>query len=432
MPRTETRTGGRPATTGVIAGQGALSVGNPSSPTVKGFRWVRLTDVARLESGHTPSRSKPEYWDGDVPWIGIRDATGNHGRVIYKTKQWITGEGLDNSSARLLPTGTVCLSRTASVGYVVAMGVPMATSQDFVNWVCGPEISPAYLRYLLLSEQETVRRFAHGSTHQTVYFPEAKAFHVCLPERSEQEAIAKVLGALDDKIALNERHAETALELAGCLYENASVAHGRWSELALGDTAKWFSGGTPRTSEPSYWGGDIPWISAASLKTPWLYESERSVTELGAQNGTRLVPEGSILFVVRGMSLTTEFRVGFAQREVAFGQDCKALIPHRGIDSATLFLAIRAQSAAILGMVDLAGHGTGRLVTERVANLRVRLPQGDDAAEFAARVGALMARAVAVKNENRTLADLRDTLLPQLLSGRLRVKDAVRTVEEVV
>ena len=241
-----------------------------------------------------------------------------------------------------------------------------------------------------------------------------------------------MLGALDDKIALNERHAETALELAGCLYENESVAHDRWSELALGDTAKWFSGGTPRTSEPSYWGGDIPWISAASLKMPWLYESERSVTELGAQNGTRLVPKGSILFVVRGMSLTTEFRVGVAQREVAFGQDCKALIPHRGIDSATLFLAIRAQSAAILGMVDLAGHGTGRLVTERVANLRVRLPQGDDAAEFAARVGALMARAVAVKNENRTLADLRDTLLPQLLSGRLRVKDAVRTVEEVV
>jgi type I restriction enzyme, S subunit len=93
-----------------------------------GWSWVSLRRIARQETGHTPSRSHPEYWGGDIPWIGIRDAGDHHGRIMQNTLQTVTEEGLANSSARLLPEGTVCLSRTASVGYVTIMGRPMATS----------------------------------------------------------------------------------------------------------------------------------------------------------------------------------------------------------------------------------------------------------------------------------------------------------------
>ena len=149
MARRQTQTGGREATTGIIAGAYSLSVGNPSRPIPEGWQWTRLTDVARLESGHTPSRRHPEYWNGEIPWIGIRDATSNYGRTIYDTLQHTNQLGIDNSSARILPKGTVCLSRTASVGYVVVMGRPMATSQDFVNWVCGDGISHHFLNTFL-------------------------------------------------------------------------------------------------------------------------------------------------------------------------------------------------------------------------------------------------------------------------------------------
>ncbi|MEU2552010.1 restriction endonuclease subunit S [Streptomyces sp. NPDC013313] len=430
MARTTTVTGGRAATTGVIPGKWALSVGRPPTPAPAGFRWAPLSSVARLESGHTPSRRHPEYWGGDVPWIGIKDATGNHGRTIKRTLQTITQAGLDNSSARLLPAGTVCLSRTASVGYVVTMGVPMATSQDFINWVCGPEISSRYLHYILLMEQESVRRFAHGTTHQTVYFPEAKAFHVCIPGRAEQDRIAGVLGALDDKIAVNERIATTALDLALALYSRESSVAG-WQPTLLGDAAHWYSGGTPKTSVAEYWGGTIPWISASSLKSPWIRDSDRCVTELGARNGTRLAAAQTILFVVRGMSLTSEFRVGITQREVTFGQDCKALIAKSGIDPVTLFLAVKSKEKKILSMVDLAGHGTGRLVTDRLASLPVQLPSGEVAASvFSKLTNPLIDRASIAGLEKQTLATLRDTLLPQLMSGRLRVKDAEKIVED--
>ncbi|MDX3246990.1 restriction endonuclease subunit S [Streptomyces sp. ME18-1-4] len=361
------------------------------------------------------------------------------GRISFEETQKINSAAVARIRKGIGADLDVILSHKGTVGKVsfVPEGSP--------RFVCSPQttfwrsldhsiLEPRFIYYYLQSRNFVNQlRAQENETDMAAYvsLTQQRQLRVEVPDIKVQCAIVEVLGALDDKIALNERHAKTVLELAGCVYERESTTSHRWLEIALGDTAKWLSGGTPKTSEPSYWGGGIPWISAASLKTPWLCKSERRVTELGVRNGTRLVPKGTILFVVRGMSLTTEFRVGVAQREVAFGQDCKALIPHPGIDSATLFLAIRSQSAKVLGMVDLAGHGTGRLVTERVASLPVRLPQGEAAVEFAARSGALLDRAVAVTNENRTLADLRDTLLPQLLSGKLRVRDAVRAVEEV-
>jgi type I restriction enzyme, S subunit len=181
-----TTTGGRDATTRHIAPLLALAVGRPTSPAPVGWQWRALVELARLESGHTPSRRHPEYWGGDVPWISIRDAKAHHGRAIFETIETTNALGIENSSARILPADTICLSRTASVGYVVKMGKAMATSQDFVNWVCGDELEPDFLKHLLLAEGEDLLRFASGAVHQTIYFPEVKAFHV--PDQQECSA----------------------------------------------------------------------------------------------------------------------------------------------------------------------------------------------------------------------------------------------------
>ena len=80
-----TTTGGRDATTRHIPANLALAVGMPSTPAPVGWQWAALTKLARLESGHTPSRQHPEYWEGGIPWMGIRDAKANHGRRIWET-----------------------------------------------------------------------------------------------------------------------------------------------------------------------------------------------------------------------------------------------------------------------------------------------------------------------------------------------------------
>ncbi|MBL7951772.1 MAG: restriction endonuclease subunit S [Flavobacteriales bacterium] len=177
----------------VVDGDYALAIGAPERQGPTGWKWLPLVDIARLESGHTPSKRHPEYWDGDVPWIELRDARDRHGATIHTTTYHTNQLGLDNSAARLLPAGTVCLSRTASVGYVVKMGVPMCTSQDFVNWVCTEAIDPDWLKLLFVAEHDAIWRFGKGTTHTTVYFPEVVSFHVLLPPIEEQREIVRLV-----------------------------------------------------------------------------------------------------------------------------------------------------------------------------------------------------------------------------------------------
>lgn len=255
-----------------------------------------------------------------------------------------------------------------------------------------------------------------------------RKIRVPLPTRGEQRAIAALLGALDDKIAVNERIASTAFELAQATYFQASTSRD-FRSLPLGDAARWLSGGTPNTREASYWGGSLPWISALSLKSPWIDDSERKLTSAGAANGTRTVPADTTIFVVRGSSLKTEFRVGITQYEVAFGQDCKALIPLPNIDAHILFHAIKSKTLEILDMVDETSIGAGRLSTDLISKLEIRIPE-DVGHGLASQLRALDATAAKHQHESRTLAELRDTLLPELMSGRLRVRDAEKIVED--
>jgi len=187
---------GRAATTSIIEGKCALSVGDPGTPVPEGWTRVPLLSIAELGTGHTPSRSRPEYWDGGVPWIAIPDARDNHTSVITETSETVSQLGLENSAARILPSNTVGLSRTASVGYVFIMGRPMATSQDFVTWTCSEALDPRFLMYALLAEGDDIRKFGKGSTHTTIYFPEVKAFNLTLAPKPEQRRIVAKLDSL--------------------------------------------------------------------------------------------------------------------------------------------------------------------------------------------------------------------------------------------
>lgn len=167
----------------------------PLEPTRKGWRWHRLTTLARLATGHTPSRRCPEYWDGDIPWIQLPDIRALDGRVAMDTLEHTNALGIENSAAVRLPAGTVCLSRTASIGFVTIMGREMATSQDFVNWICGPDLDPAFLMHLFIACRKPIRDLGSGAVHHTIYFPTVEQFAVCVPDLPTQRRIAADLSA---------------------------------------------------------------------------------------------------------------------------------------------------------------------------------------------------------------------------------------------
>lgn len=200
--------------------------------------WVsgNIRRFAHMKSGHTPSRSVPTYWENtDIPWFTLADVWQlRDGKQIYlgDTVNKINELGLANSAAELLPAGTVVLSRTASVGFSGIMPRPMATSQDFWNWVCGPELVPEYLNYQFKSMTAEFKSLNMGSTHQTIYQKDAARLHVLVPPLDEQRAIAEYLdretARIDKLIAEQHRLIEmlrerrdsvwaARFETAGCL-----------------------------------------------------------------------------------------------------------------------------------------------------------------------------------------------------------------------
>jgi type I restriction enzyme S subunit len=173
-----------------------LSLGINSDPAPPGWGWHRLLNLARLESGHTPSRKHPEYWEnGHIPWLALPDIRALDCQIAMETSERTNDLGIANSSARLLPADTVALSRTASVGFVTLFGRPMATSQDFVNWICGEEIHPKFLMWLLRASRKFIREVSTGAIHKTVYMDVVERFHVCLPSLPAQQAITARLDA---------------------------------------------------------------------------------------------------------------------------------------------------------------------------------------------------------------------------------------------
>ncbi len=194
------------------------------------WREAKLTLLARLGSGHTPSRSHPEWWaDCSIPWVTTGEvAQLRSDRVEYltETREMISELGLANSSAEVHPADTVILCRTASAGYSAIMARDMATSQDFATWTCGPLLRPRFLLLCLRAmRQDLLGRLAMGSTHKTIYMPDIEGLRVPLPNIAEQEAIVDavwarlakldvIIDAMQDQIAVLEERRRVVITAA--------------------------------------------------------------------------------------------------------------------------------------------------------------------------------------------------------------------------
>ncbi|MCO4317326.1 restriction endonuclease subunit S [Phyllobacterium sp. 21LDTY02-6] len=171
---------------------------------------VTLTKVAKLESGHTPDRKESTYWAGNIPWISLQDADALTKVTISETAETIGPLGLANSSARMLPAGTVVLQRTANVGLASVMGREMCTSQHFANWICGSKLDPYYLQQVFRHMSREWQRLVAGSVLPDIYMGTFKALQILLPPLAEQKKIGEVGVAFDLRIE-EERSTLTVL-----------------------------------------------------------------------------------------------------------------------------------------------------------------------------------------------------------------------------
>ena len=172
----------------------------------------------------------------------------------------------------------------------------------------------------------------------------------------------------------------------------------------------------------------MPWISPKVMTDIFADEPRDFVSVDAIGNGTRLAPKGATLVMVRGMGLHEKVRVSQAVRDVTFNQDVKALVP-RGIKPGLLLFTLLHAQQELLGKVESSGHGTGKMPSEILLSYPVTMPSVGVQAVLATYFDAFIERMVIARAESRTLAELRDLLLPRLLSGELRIRDAEKAVE---
>lgn len=184
--------------------------------------------------------------------------------------------------------------------------------------------------------------------------------------------------------------------------------------VALGDLVDFYSGGTPSKAKPELWDGDVPWFSAKDMKKARLADSADHISDaVFSSTPLRKLPAGTVALVVRGMILAHTVPIAILDVESAINQDLKALIPRQEINGSYLATMLRAQHAAILGQVSTAAHGTKKLESRVLENIRIPLLS----IEEQGRVAGIIDQADTIRAKRRQVLAHLDTLTQSVFHG---------------
>jgi len=167
----------------------------PASWTV-----TRLGDIAEVVGGSTPSRTRTEYWGGDIPWVVPSELSQLASRYLSTSRESVTIEGLRVASLRVLPVGSVLLTTRATIGLVAINQVPVTTNQGFQCLIPNKDIYGLWLFYSISQKKQQLERRGAGSTFREVSRDGVRTLPIALPPLEEQRAIAEVLDSVDHSI----------------------------------------------------------------------------------------------------------------------------------------------------------------------------------------------------------------------------------------
>ena len=271
------------------------------------WKEILLEDFATRGSGHTPSKSYPEYYNGDINWISLTDSKKLDNGYIEFTNTKITQLGLDNSSAVLHPAGSVLLSRDAGVGKSAVMKHSMAVSQHFIVWTAKENVSSNWFLYNVLQIlKPEFERIAIGNTIKTIGLPYFKKLKITAPAFKEQQKIASFLSAVDEKIQQLSRKKELLEQYKKGImqqlfsrklrfkYENGND-YPNWEEKKLGDVATKKSSNISANKIEDNFGDFIIYGASGILKKVDFYKEESdyiSIVKDGAGVGRLLYCKG--------------------------------------------------------------------------------------------------------------------------------------------
>ena len=423
---------------------------------------VTLDQVAsEITVGHVGPMAD-EYTDSGVPFL--RSLNVEPFRINATDLRKISREFHLKLKKSALRPGDVVIVRTGKPGScaVIPEWLPEANCSDVVVVRASRRVRPTFISYVVNSSAaHHIDAHTVGAVQQHFNVGSARQIRFRLPPIAEQDRILGVLGILDEKIELNRRMNETLEAMARAIFKDWFVDFGPtrakmegrapylapdlwslfpdrldnegkpegWGNSTIGQEVDVVGGSTPSTKEAAFWGGGIAWATPkdlSSLSTPVLLSTERQITDAGlSQIGSGLLPVGTVL-------LSSRAPIGYmaiAQIPVAVNQGFIAMVCRKRLSNVFVWLWTNANMETVHQNAN--GSTFQEISKANFRPIEVTVAADELLQEFDGTVRPLFDRIVANEKENRTLAATRDLLLPKLMSGEVRVKDAAKLVGAV-
>ncbi|RTR25562.1 restriction endonuclease subunit S [Robertmurraya yapensis] len=387
------------------------------------FKNYTLGEITKILNGSTPSTKKIEYYEnGTIPWITPKDLSGHPFRNISRGERNITQLGLQNSSTKLLPRGTVLFSSRAPIGYVAIAANEVTTNQGFKSFICNEEIIlTEYLYYFLIAKKEYIESLANGSTFKELSLTSTKNIPIKLPNLQAQKKVAETLGDLDRKIELNYSIIDNLEKLAERTYKywflDETIPDDRKNMIVrenvkIGEVVKIMGGGTPKTSNESYWeNGDINWFTPSDLtssKEIFVLDSQRKITREGLENSSaKLIPPYSLLLSSRA----TIGELAINQKSTTTNQGFIVIIPNEKISIYQLYFWAKLNKNKIISM---ANGSTFKEISKKDFKT-IEIPIIKDTTSFNSIMHDYFKQIEELTKEIRILKLTRDKLTPRLI-----------------
>lgn len=427
---------------------------------------VKLGSLADFQEGYVnPSQREPAYFDGPVKWLRATDL--NDG-VVADTTRTLSEKGFKSAgkSALLFEPGTLAISKSGTIGRLGILGDYMCGNRAVINIKPKQNAVPRYIFFVLRYLRPIIETLAEGSVQKNLYVSTLSNLDVPAPPPEVQQAFANSLGALDDRITLLRETNATLEAIAQALFKSwfvdfdpvrakmagrapegmdeatAALFPDALEETELGVVPKGWAlrpfieavdvigGGTPKTSNPDYWGGEIPWFSVVDAPDgadTFVVDTEKRITEAGLNgSSTKLLQQGTTIISARG----TVGKLALAGCPMAMNQSCYGLRGKAGDAYFTYFSTCRLVEA-----LKARSHGSvfDTITRDTLASVYSLLPANCEVINaFDGAVRPLMDRILLNLNQSRSLADIRDTLLPRLISGQLRLPEAQAQLEDAL
>lgn len=393
-------------------------------------RWPlrHLDQIAKIYGGSTPSRDNPSYWDGDIPWFTPTDLpVPDSGISIAETaRERISQLGLVNSSATMIPKGSILFSSRATIGKVAVAGLPLATNQGFVNFVPTPEIDSRFLAYSLWHKRHEIARLSGSTTFKEVSRASIRRVQIEVPPLEEQERIVRILDEADELRKLRAQADQKTATLIPALFHqmfgDPASNPFDWPLICAGELMAHCEYGTSEKANES--GTGVPVLrmnnvtfdgrlNLASLKTVELSSIERQKHSLASGDVLFNRTNSRELVGKTGM-WDGQFEAVPASYFIRIRFDQAREHPHHFTTFMNLPFMKRRLASIARGAV-----GQANINSKELRSLQVPVPPIDRQREFAAHVDEIESLYTGQTSNRTRLDDLFQSLLHRAFTGSL-------------